>query len=403
MFLFVLRLSIDIWQSIYKIWRDRVVKKLFWKALFIVEHIYLYLIGRIYASNNVDKAKHNAEVRQILIVRLDEIGDMVLTTPFIRELRRGYPKARITLVVKPATYNLFEKCPYIDDLKAFKKSEGRWKTFQNISRAKKFAKKELIGAYDMAIVPRFDGDFAYMAGMIAFFSGAPRRVGYAPWVLPSKARSDRGLERFYTEFVPARPGVCHEVERSLDILRYLGCEIADDRLELWTDDHDETVAEQLLSTGGRHLLGIVLSTGNKHKEWPVADFVAMAKRCRQRGYQPVLLGAGENTRVYGEEFAAACPEAINLIGKCTLRETYAVLRRCERFVGGDTGPMHMATASGVRGCTFYFTNWPVYRDYPVRFGPWKGNIHVLQPKDRTVGIDNNGRISPEDVAEVILG
>ena len=189
-------------------------------------------------------------VKKILIVRLDEIGDMVLTTPFLRELRRNYPKAEITLVVKPAVYNLVELCPYVDIIKKFSKVNGRWAVFQNINRAKKFVYNELEQDYDLAIVPRFDSDLDYMAGAIAFYTGASRRIGYAPWVLPRKSKLDAGLEGFYTDFVPARKGVCHEVERNLDILRYLGCGIENTSLELWIDEHDKQVAKKLLSTRG---------------------------------------------------------------------------------------------------------------------------------------------------------
>ncbi len=51
-------------------------------------------------------------MRRVLVVRLDEIGDVVMTTPFLRELRRNLPQAWITLVVKPAVHNLVELCPY---------------------------------------------------------------------------------------------------------------------------------------------------------------------------------------------------------------------------------------------------------------------------------------------------
>lgn len=230
------------------------------KYLSWVKHRLEYLYLRL-AIIITSPRRHHIQMRQplrkILVVRLDEIGDMVLTTPFLRELRRNYPYAEITLVVKPAVYNLVELCPYIDKINIFTKANGRWAVFQNINRAKKFAYKELEQDYDLAIVPRFDSDLDYMAGAIAFYTGASRRIGYAPWVLPRKSKSDAGLEGFYTDFVPARKGVCHEVERNLDILRYLGCGIENTSLELWIDKHDKQVAKKLLSTrGGAETTGI---------------------------------------------------------------------------------------------------------------------------------------------------
>lgn len=56
------------------------------------------------------KKDNKISVNNILIIRLDEIGDVVMTTPFIRELKRNFPKANITLIVKPQIYNLVELC-----------------------------------------------------------------------------------------------------------------------------------------------------------------------------------------------------------------------------------------------------------------------------------------------------
>lgn len=343
-----------------------------------LEYLYLRLVIMI---TNIRRQHMQMQhpLRKILVVRLDEIGDMVLTTPFLRELRRNYPKAEITLVVKPAVYNLVELCPYVDRIKIFSKANGRWAVFQNINRAKKFVYNELEQDYDLAIVPRFDSDLDYMAGAIAFYTGASRRIGYAPWVLPRKSKSDAGLEGFYTDFVPARKGVCHEVERNLDILRYLGCGIENTSLELWIDKHDEQVAKKLLSTGGRQrLLVLVLSAGAKHKEWPIENYIGMVEFFRQENVLPILLGAGENTREYADEFCNACPEAIDLVGKCSLRETYAVMKQCEIFLGGDTGPMHMAVVAGLSGVVLFFTQHAP--EFPIRFKPFNSNIRILSAK-----------------------
>lgn len=361
------------------------------KYLSWVKHRLEYLYLRL-AIIITSPRRHHIQMRQplrkILVVRLDEIGDMVLTTPFLRELRRNYPYAEITLVVKPAVYNLVELCPYIDKINIFTKANGRWAVFQNINRAKKFAYKELEQDYDLAIVPRFDSDLDYMAGAIAFYTGAGRRVGYAPWVLPHKSKSDAGMEKFYTDFVPARDGVCHEVERNLDILRYLGCSIENSNLELWIDEHDEQVARKLLSTGKRQrLLVLVLSAGAKHKEWPVKNYIDLIDFFRQENILPVLVGAGDNTRAYADEFCRSCPESIDLIGKCSLRETYAVMKQCEMYLGGDTGPTHIAVAAGLSGVALFFTQHAP--EFPIRFKPFNSHIRILSAKYAISSDSNN--------------
>ena len=84
----------------------------------------------------------------------------------------------------------------------------------------RYLKKE---DYELALVPRFDADAGYGAGMLAFLSGAKKRVGYSECVLPHKMISDKGYDGFYTRLLFSKTAaVFHEVERNLDVLRYMG-------------------------------------------------------------------------------------------------------------------------------------------------------------------------------------
>lgn len=210
----------------------------------IIKYLVLSGLAKLYKNSDTVAG---SSVHRILVVRLDEIGDMVLMSPFLRELRKNYLDAEITLVVKPAVYDLVELCPYVNHIKTFKRpSLGRGMYFRLLWVAKKFVREELDGSYDLALVPRFDADAGYGAGFIALFSKAVRRVGYASTAIKWKAVSDYGFDCLYTDFVPVRSGVVHEVERNLDMLRYLGCTIRNSDLELWTSREDEAAAERLL-------------------------------------------------------------------------------------------------------------------------------------------------------------
>ncbi|MCL6621940.1 MAG: hypothetical protein K6T55_07525 [Syntrophobacterales bacterium] len=81
-------------------------------ATWVLGHPLYHIYRRIPSNYNLSRNS----LEKIIIIRLDEIGDLILTSPFIRELRRNLPNSYITLVVKPETYNLLEKCPYIDEL-----------------------------------------------------------------------------------------------------------------------------------------------------------------------------------------------------------------------------------------------------------------------------------------------
>lgn len=334
----------------------------------------------------------NRELHHILVIRLDEIGDVVLTTPFLRELRNNYPTSRITLLVKPVIYNLVEFCPYVDDVLVFSKPTGRGFDFKIILAALQFARQHLWRArYDIAIVPRWDTDTGYGAGWIAFFSRAVRRIGYSEHVYVGKEVSDRGFDRLYTDVIVRRE-IKHEVERNLDILRYLGGKIESAHLEVWTGPKDKKYASQWFDTylperNKPIVIALFLSAGSKQKEWGVGNYAAVLKRLRGRyPLHVVLLGDRKNTEQYGTRFLQEYGEGgvSNLIGKTSLRETIEILKGCDLYFGGDTGPMHLAAACKMLGVALFFMPKGVGKTIggifpPERFGPWDSNLVILQP------------------------
>src|SRR5512141_888224 len=116
----------------------------------------------------------------MLVVRLDEIGDVVLMSAFLRELRRNASDASITLVVKPGTRELVERCPYVNEVLPFDwGASGRMATLRLRARAAAMARKELWPRrFDLALHPRWDADY-YQASFLTYFSGAATRVGYS--------------------------------------------------------------------------------------------------------------------------------------------------------------------------------------------------------------------------------
>src|SRR5271166_4625161 len=139
-----------------------------------------------------------ADARSILVVRLDALGDVVLTGPFLRELRHNAPKARITLVVQPSTFNLVELCPYVDQVLKFQVNSDHPSQMRLAWRFLTFCARHIwTRRWDMAINPRFDVD-PYGATLLLWLSRASRRVGYSQYVTPGKARHSPWHDRCLT-------------------------------------------------------------------------------------------------------------------------------------------------------------------------------------------------------------
>ncbi len=316
-------------------------------------------------------------VRRILVVRLDEIGDQVLTSPFLRELRRLFPQARITLVVKPAVVNLVERCPYVDEVLAFDAGiRQRFGHLKRFARAWRFAGPLRGRRFDLAALPRWDADY-YHALPLAYLTGARWRVGFSERVLAEKRRHDRGADRLLTCAVDER-GVRHEVERHRALIRRLGGDVAADRLELWLDAQDHAAADALLRAQGWQPGGLLIGVGpaggsSELKQWPLERFIAVIAWLREHyGAQVVLVG-GPGEEALGRRLAGALPfPVIDTIAKTTLRQMAAILARTRLYLGNDTGPLHIAAAAGVPVVAIF---GPSCRH---RFGPWSEQAVVLQ-------------------------
>ncbi len=324
--------------------------------------------------------------KSILLVCLDEIGDMVLKSPFIRELRNNYPKATITLIVKKGIENLFELCPYCDNLLTFDHKAPRFvRPFILHIRAYRLAKENLWkAAFDWAIIPRWDID-NYHATFLAYFSKARRRVAFSETVNKLKAYSNKGYDTLLTEPIH-RSIVSHEVPTMLGILCYLGASISSDTLELWISEEDRKYAIDLLPDDlMRPIVAIAPGALHSNREWPVDRYRELSKWLVQTFHARLIILGGINDRELAQIIVNGTPEEsiVDMTGKTTLRQTAALLERCSLYVGNDTGVKHMAAAMGVKVIEisrFPQCGDPMHQNSPVRFHAWGVDNIVLQPK-----------------------
>ncbi len=159
--------------------------------------------------------------RNILVVKLDYIGDWVLCTPFLEQLRRRAPRAAITAVVLDQVYPLAAACPYLDRVVALRRTDGNIRfAAADTMTVSAFLADYCTGRFDLALVPRWDADFSE-AAQIAAASGAPQVVGFSERCTARKRSLCAGFDRFYTHVVDRREPA-HETEQNIHLLEALG-------------------------------------------------------------------------------------------------------------------------------------------------------------------------------------
>jgi len=329
-----------------------------------------------------------AAARRILVVRLDEVGDVVMTGPFLRELRANAPDARITLVVKATVANLVELCPYVNEVRTYDwLAPGAFGALRLHLRALRLAREEFWPhGVDLAIAPRWDVDW-YHAAFVAYFSGARQRVGYSVDVVAHKQRLTPGYDRLFTRVLGDTPAR-HEVERNLDVIRRLGGTVGSVGLEAWLSPDDEAFAQQIIATYGltqdRPLIALGVGKRDRKRRWPLEYFTELGARlARDHAARLVVFGEAAERDLADELQRQLRNELVNLVGRTTLRQTVAILKRCALYVGNDYGVKHLAAAAGVpvvETNAYPLGASPTHPDSPCHFAPWGVPHRVLQPE-----------------------
>lgn len=332
-----------------------------------------------------------ASIEQLLVIRLDEIGDFVLTTAFLRAIRRHYPQARITLLVNTSVEGLARACPYIDELLLYpvRRRAPPFDQLRAYAAARRFARERLCERrFQLAVIPRVDIDNACALAM-AYHAKIPLRVGYDESSFALRQVKDRNFGRFLTHVVE-RNGSLHEVLCSLRVAAFLGADVADARLALWPRNEEIARAREYLSRFSdphRRLIALAPGGGLERRQWPPRSFASVAGRLiEEAGVRIVLVGGRGEERIAEQVIADSAVDGrhlLNTTGRLSLGEAAALLGCCDLFIGNDSGPMHMAAAMKVPCVEISchpLGGDPVGENSPARFSPWLVPSRILRPR-----------------------
>lgn len=303
----------------------------------------------------------------ILLVRLRLIGDVVFTTPIVSALRRRYPTARISYLVEQSAAPVVLSNPHLSSVITTTHSRGWRRIKDDLDLARTIRRAKFDVVIDLHGGPR--------SGWLTWASGAPVRVGYD---VP-------GRSWMYTRVVsrPKSYRPRHAVENQWDLLVAVDEEFppapsrADDPVAMWSSPADvASVSRQLDAWSVPTDASIVIlhvSAGNPFRRWPENAFAQVAATIASASSNRyVLVTAGPSDReaaarviTNARQMAPAAAARIVAADALSLGELRAILDRAALFIGGDSGPMHVASASrapivGIFGPTL-----------PERSAPWR--------------------------------
>ncbi len=291
--------------------------------------------------------------KRILVIRLDLIGDLVLSLTVVRALKRTYPEAEIDLLALPASAKVAIFDPHISEIITYDPNVWRRPKAllqpKNWREARALLRRMRARHYDLAV-----SVYANWAAILAVASGATRRVGYGP----------EGYPGFMTDSVPGGiPGRWrhyapldnkHEVDYCLELAHVAGATLtpADRIPRLYVDEQTRLSVEHLLAEEGvqsdKPLIVCHINSNNgQSKRWPIPYWAFLIDRLISQADAAVVLTGAPSDLPQIEAVTSRMHErALNLAGKTSLTQLAALLQRADLLISGDSGPLHMGVACG---------------------------------------------------------
>jgi len=275
----------------------------------------------------------NPEPGKILVIRLSSIGDILLTTPLLRLLKRRFPQAEIGFVIKKQFIDLIRTNKNVDRIFSFDASAG----FGDLRRIKREVRD--IG-YDLVIDIHKNFRSYYLQ------SGLPKSkiVSYSKYRLQRFLLIKLGWD--YRQVIPV-------YQRYLMSVAEFGIQDDGAGLDFFLDPDVKQRVDELLSRKNlqveRPIIGLAPGAGFATKRWLPEHYAAVARRMvAERNAQVLLFGSQADSPITREIAGLIGPHVFDVSGQFSLMETACALARCDLLITNDTGLMHLATALHVK-------------------------------------------------------
>ncbi|MFA5200519.1 MAG: lipopolysaccharide heptosyltransferase II [Candidatus Omnitrophota bacterium] len=321
-------------------------------------------------KNTLDVYREALSNFNILIIKLSSLGDIILSTAALRAIREKYPRQnyKISLLTGEESKDVLLRCPYIDellvcDLKNKDKGlQGLWK-IGSILRKKYF---------DTII----DLQNSRASHILSYLSGSLNRYGY----------KNKKLSFLLNYTIKDEKPLIDPVAHQFKVLKMLGVDLLDNRLELWPSLEDLKAVDELLNaqwlSQTQKIVGINLSASKRWstKTWPLEYLVDLCEELGLKDIRVVITGTNEDVPFANTLInSLKNTKVINACGKTSVNELAVLIKKCDVFVSADSSPLHIASAVGT--------------PFVALFGPTDPRRHLPPGKNQIV-INKGLKCSP---------
>ena len=277
-----------------------------------------------------DTSEMEQNLKNILVIQLRQLGDILLTTPVVRTLKEQYPEACVTFLCHPMGKMILDDNPYIDVVITYNPEQTFWEGLL-------FLKELRARSFDVV----FDYMYNPRSALFSLATGAERRVSF---------ESQRGI--VYTKLVKQSREVDYVVRRKFELLKAMNIPTGSEQLILpWGKQHLALVeiffkvAPQFEMAPIR--VSIAATHRRKHRRWDLKKYAALADMLvRKWDAQIIWLWAPGEEEVV-DEVMDFCEMLTFKSPQTKFRELAAMVSNCDLFIGNSNGSSHVAVAAGI--------------------------------------------------------
>ncbi len=274
------------------------------------------------------------DARNILVIKLTALGDVVLITAALKALREKFPNARIHCLTSPEGSSVLQRCPYINNVIIFdlkhKNLKSEWELGRDLRR---YRFDEVIDLQNNRLSHR-----------LCFLSFAKMTLGFDngkfSLLLSNRIKNDE----------PLLPPVEHQFK----LLRHMGIPYDKHaRLELWPSPKDEEYAQSLLDGewlgNVKDMVGINVAASDRwpSKNWPIDHLVKLCDLLASRNIRVFLTGQAKDKAAARAIVAKARSKPSDMTGKTNIMQLAALVGRAKVYLSADSAPLHVAAAMNV--------------------------------------------------------
>lgn len=267
-------------------------------------------------------------VHRILVIKLRAVGDVVLSSIVLNNIRAAFPSARLEVLTEPASESVVRSHPAVSGVLVF---DAKRMSGLDLIRSVRANRYDLI--IDLFGNPR--------TALVTWLSGATHRVGFR----------FRGRAYAYNHCAEPRGGEVHNTQFNLDALAHVGIPVEDRSVRLHPSEEDRAYVEHFLNDAGLHwktLVAINTGGGWYTKRWGIDRFAALADRIAETTGWTIILPWGPGQKDEVEDLRSRMKTAAFFPPPTTLLQLTALFERTAYVVSNDSGPMHIAAAAGSR-------------------------------------------------------